>query len=292
MRNALLSTLLLLAFVSGAGSGCGSGGGKVAAVVNGTVITVKDVDDRLTALNPATRALFAGQKGRLLDQMVTESVLLQEANRRGLARNSEVRRLAREAERQIVVGKLLDDLRRERQPAVSDEQVASFYESNKENFKQPDTWRASHILVTEEADAKKALDRIKGGEPFAKVAQEVSIDPSKARGGDIGFFSKGQVIPEFEEAVLKLKPGEMSGILKTPLGYHIILLAEQKDAHVRSLEEVQEQVRQILQNQQGQQNVQQAVQELRSKARVKIEEKFSAPPVPAGEPVSAQKPAS
>ena len=287
MLNALFSLFLLLGFVSG----CGSGGGKSAAVVNGEVITVTQVDERLATLNPSTRALFAGQRGRLLDQMVTEAVLVQEANRRGLGRNPEVQKLMREAERQIVVGKLLDELRKEKQGAVSDEQAAQFYEANKENFKQPDSWRVSHILTADEAAAKKALDRIKGGEAFAKVAEEVSIDPSKARGGDIGSFTKGQVIPEFEEAVLKLKPGDMSGVVKTPLGYHIILLVEEKPAHLRSLEEVKDQIRQVIQNQQGQQNVQMAVQQLRSKARIKIQEEFS-PPAPAGKPAPSQKPAS
>lgn len=264
-------------------SGCGSDG-KVAAVVNGGVITVKEVNDRLAGMNPSAQSLFVDRKGRLLDQMITEEVLLQEAGRRNLARDVEVRRLVKEAEKQILVGKLLDNLRRERQPSISESQTAQFYEAHPEDFKQPESWRVSHILVTEETAAKKALERIKGGETFAQVAGELSIDPSKSRGGDIGFFSKGQVIPEFEEAVLKLKTGEMSGVVKTSLGWHVIQLTEHKGAHQRPLEEVRDQIRQVLQNQQGQQTVQAAIQDLRSKARIKIRENF--------EPVPSQKPAS
>ena len=273
---ALLLTGVLL-------SGCGSSG-KVAAVVNGRVITVKDLESRISNMNPSARASVSSQKGRLLDQMIVESILLQEAEKRGLDRDAEVRRLLQEAQKQILVGRLLEILRKEKEKEspVADEQIAQFYEANKANFIQPESYRASHILAADEAAAKKALDRIKAGESFAKVAEELSTDPSKSHGGDIGFFSKGQVIPEFEEACLKLKPGEMSGVVKTPLGYHIILLAEQKASHQRPLEEVRDQIRQVLQNQQGQQAVQGIVQELRSKAQVKIRENFNSPvPAPA-----------
>lgn len=273
------SRLLALLLAGVLLSGCGSSG-KVAAVVNGRVITVKHLESRLSSMNPSARASFSNQKGRLLDQMIVESILLQEAEKRGLDRDAEVRRLLQEAQKQILVGRLLEVLRKEKENPVADEQVAQFYEANKSNFMQPESYRASHILTADEATAKKAIDRIKAGELFAKVAEELSTDPSKSHGGDIGFFAKGQVIPEFEEACLKLKPGEMSGVVKTPLGYHIILLAEQKASHQRPLEEVRDQIQQVLQNQQGQQAVQGIVQELRSKAQVKIRENFNSP-VPA-----------
>ncbi len=277
----LPSLILLLIFASGCGSN-----GKVAAVVNGHVITTKDLDDRAAGMG-APSPLAPEQKTRLLDQMVVETVLLQEANRRGVGRDAEVRKLIREAQKQIMIGRLVDLLRKEKESPVTESQVAQFYEANKENFKQPDSWRVSHILTPDAETAKKALERVKGGEPFAKVAEELSMDPSKSRGGDIGFFSKGQVIPEFEEAAEKLKPGEMSGVVQTPLGYHILLLTEVKQAHQKPLEEVEDQIRQGLRGQQGQQQVQAIVQELRSKAQIKIKENFEAPSVPA-----SQKPAS
>ena len=281
MRSAIPSLLVLLIFASGCGSS-----GKVAAVVNGRVITTKELDDRLTGMGQSAGSLSADQKSRLLDQMVVETILLQEANQRGLSRDAEVSRLLHEAEKQILIGRLLEALRKEKEAPVTDEQVAQFYEANKDKFKQPDSYRVSHILVADAETAKKALDRVKGGEPFAKVAEELSIDPSKSRGGDIGFFTKGQVIPEFEEAAMKLKAGEISGVVQTPLGYHIILLTEQKPAHQKPLEEVKDQIRQGLQGQRGQQAVQSLIQELRSKAQVKIKERFEAPAVPSQKPAS------
>ena len=238
-------------------------------------------------MGSAGRSLTAEQRSRLLDQMVVETVLFQEASRRGLSRDSEVRKLLHEAERQILIGRLIELLRKEKTAPVTDEQVAEFYKANPESFKQPDSYRVSHILVSDSGTAQQALERIKGGEPFAKVAEELSTDPSKSRGGDIGFFSKGQVIPEFEAAAAKLKPGEISGVVQTPLGYHILLLTETKPAYQKTLEEVKDQIRKGLQNQQGQQAVQSVVQDLRSKSRIKIKEQFEAPAIP-----PSQKPAS
>ena len=279
----------VLILACAAASGCGSGG-KVAAVVNGRMITVEDVENRLSRMNSSGRTVFSEQKGRLLEQMIVETILLQEAEKRGLDRDAEVRKLLQEAHKQIMVGRLLEVLRKEKQPPITDEQMAKFYEANKSNFLQPETYRVSHILTGDEAAAKKALERVRGGEPFAKVAEDLSTDPSKSQGGDIGFFSKGQVIPEFEEACTKLKAGEMSGVVKTPLGYHIILLTDQKAAYQKPLEEVRDQIRQVLQNQQGQQAVQGVVQELRSKAQVKIRENFNSPvPATHGEPAAPPK---
>ena len=278
-----LPSLFLLLVLA---SGCGSGG-KVSAVVNGRVITAKEVDERAASMGSAGRSLTADQRSRLLDQMVVETVLFQEAGRRGLSRDAEVRKLLHDAERQILIGRLVELLRNEKAAPVTESQVAEFYEANKESFKQPDSFRVSHILVSDSETAKQALERVKGGEPFAKVAEELSTDPSKSRGGDIGFFSKGQGIPEFEAAAAKLKPGEISGVVQTSLGYHILLLTETKPAYQKPIEEVKDQIRQGLQSRQGQQAVQAIVKELRSKAQIKIKEQFEAPAVS-----PSQKPAS
>ncbi len=291
-RKTFVLFIALLSF-SVSLTGCGPSG-KVAALVNGHVITVKDLEDRLESMNPNNRAMFSENKSRLLDQMVLETVLVQEAKKRGLEHDAEVRKLLGEAEHQILVGRLLELHRKENKTPVTDEQIAQFYESNRASFLQPEGYRASHILVPDEETAKKALERVKGGEPFAKVAGELSTDPSKSQGGDIGFFNKGQVIPEFEAACMKLKPGELSDVVKTSLGYHVILLTEQKAARQKPLEEVKDQVRQALEGQQGQRLVEAFVQQLRSKAQIKIRENFSAPvPATGNQPAaSSQQPPS
>lgn len=257
-------------------AGCGSQG-KLEAVVNGQVITSKEVDERIARMNPAIRPSVANDRRRVVEQLVTETLLFQEANRRGLDRDREVRQLLQEARRQILIGRLLEVARQELRGTVPEEEIAHFYEAHRADFSQPESWRASHLLAADAATAEKALARIKGGESFAQVAQELSTDPSKARGGDIGFFSKGQVIPEFEAACKDLEPGQMSRVVKSPLGYHVILLTEKKAARDRTLEEVRDQIRQLLEGQQGQQKLEGYVQQIRSKSQVKIHEP-SAPP--------------
>lgn len=256
--------------------GCGSSG-KVAAVVNGHVITTREVEERFARLGPAVRESLGADRSRILEQMVTETIILQEANRRGLQRDKEVRRLVDEAQRQILIGRLLEILQKENNAAASEEEIANFYQQNPASFQQVESWRASHVLTPDEETAEKALSRVKGGEPFSQVAQELSADPSKARGGDIGFFSKGQVIPEFEAACRALKPGEISKVIKSPLGYHVIQLTEQRSARQKTLEEVHDQIRQALENQQGQRQLETVIQQLRSKSQVKIREVSSTP---------------
>jgi len=82
--------------------------------------------------------------------------------------------------------------------------------------------RCAHILVDKESKAKEVLEKLKNGESFSKLAQEYSIDSSRKRGGDLGYFGRGVMVKEFENAAFSLKPGEVSGIVKTQFGYHII----------------------------------------------------------------------
>lgn len=82
--------------------------------------------------------------------------------------------------------------------------------------------RASHILVQTEDKAKFLAEQLKKGADFAKLAREYSMCPSRAQGGDLGYFEKGQMVPEFEKAAFALRPGEVSGAVKTDFGYHLI----------------------------------------------------------------------
>lgn len=82
--------------------------------------------------------------------------------------------------------------------------------------------RCAHILVEKESLAKEILERIKKGESFAKLAEQYSTDGSRRRGGDLGFFGKGMMVKPFEEAAFSLEKGQVSGLVKTQFGYHII----------------------------------------------------------------------
>lgn len=141
------------------------------------------------------------------------------------------------------------------QVSVQEEDVKKYYETHRDEFKTPEMVRASHILIradknSSEEDKKKAkekaeelLKKIKSGEDFAKLASEFSDDPgSKTKGGDLGFFQKGRMIKPFEEAAFALKPGEVSGIVETQFGYHIIKVEERKEASIEPYEKVKESI--------------------------------------------------
>jgi parvulin-like peptidyl-prolyl isomerase len=107
--------------------------------------------------------------------------------------------------------------------------VKAYYEMHKDELESISQIRASHILVKTEEEAQKIAGRLKKGEDFATLAKKVSIDTASAKnGGDLGFFSAGQMVPEFESAAAKLKPGEISQPVKTKFGYHVIRVAEKK----------------------------------------------------------------
>jgi peptidyl-prolyl cis-trans isomerase D len=128
--------------------------------------------------------------------------------------------------------------------------VREFYDQHPERYKQPERVRARHLLLRVPPDASEeqvaeiraraeaALARIRGGEDFAAVAGELSEDPgSKAQGGDLGFFGRGQMVPAFEAAAFALEPGQVSEIVKTDFGFHVIRLEEHRPAEERSFDE-------------------------------------------------------
>jgi peptidyl-prolyl cis-trans isomerase C len=164
---------------------------------------------------------------------------------------------------------------------VTDEEVKKFYDENKDKlFKRPEQVRASHILcgvdpkaTKEEKDKAKAkaeelLKEVKAGKDFAELAKANSTCPSKEKGGDLGFFSKGQMVPAFESAAFALKPGEVSNVVETQFGYHIIKLTEKKDAGVANLDEVKERIRDYLKNAKIQKGVVDYIAQLKGKAKI------------------------
>ncbi len=123
---------------------------------------------------------------------------------------------------------------------VTDQEAKAFYDKNPDTFTLPEQVRASHILISVDpkasaADRKKArakaealLKQLKAGADFAKLAKEDSGCPSSKQGGDLGYFSKGQMVKPFEDAAWALKPGQLSGVVETQFGYHIIKVTEKR----------------------------------------------------------------
>ena len=119
---------------------------------------------------------------------------------------------------------------------ITDEEISAYFEQNKDSFAQQEQVEASHILVEDKATADKVLKKLNDGEDFAKLAKEYSKDASNAEnGGSLGYFGKGQMVPEFEEAAFKLKVNEISAPVKTEYGYHIIKVTGKKEEKAAKL---------------------------------------------------------
>ncbi|MEO6214353.1 MAG: peptidylprolyl isomerase [Vicinamibacterales bacterium] len=165
---------------------------------------------------------------------------------------------------------------------VTDEDIRTFYEKNPDKFKQPEGVRASHILIPlpqgGDADAKKAaktkaeslLKQIKGGGDFAKLAQEHSSDGSAQQGGDLGFFTRGQMVGPFEQAAFGLKPGQVSDLVETQFGFHIIKTTERKEPSTVPLEQVTDRVREFLTGQRKQERGEAFITGLKSKSKIEV----------------------
>ena len=165
---------------------------------------------------------------------------------------------------------------------VSDAEVKAFYDKNPDAFNQPEQIRASHILITVDpkasaADKKKAkekiealLKQIKAGIDFAKLAKEQSGCPSSKQGGDLGYFGKGQMVKPFEDAAWALKPGEVSGVVETQFGYHIIKLSEKKPASKMALDDVKAKIADSLKRQKVSEAINATLEEAKKKAKIEI----------------------
>ncbi len=219
---------------------------KVLAKVNGREITQSDLDAFFQTLGPQVQAQFQGEEGmkRLLDELVFQELFYVEAIEEKVAETedflAELEQVKENLLKQYGIRKLIESIN------VSDEEAKAFYEANPQYFQGQEQVSASHILVDEAEEAQKIYEELKAGLDFAEAAQKYSSCPSKEKGGDLGYFQKGQMVPEFEAAAFGLGENEMSEPVQTQFGYHIILKTGEKPAEVQDYAMVANQIVQQL----------------------------------------------
>ncbi len=243
---------------------------KVLARVSNKVITLKDFKDRISKVPPYYRAVVEKNKKRFLDETIVEILFYEEAIREGLNKDKEVREVINEAKKRILSAKLIQN-EVENKIKVRDEEIKQFYENNKDDFKTPELWRASHILVATEREARDILDELSKGASFEELARLRSMDATASRGGDVGYFRVGQLVPDFEKACLKLNVGETSDIVRTQFGYHVIKLTDKKEPAIESFEKVKKSIEGELKKKKRSELFDRLVQKMKNKYKVHIE---------------------
>jgi peptidyl-prolyl cis-trans isomerase C len=163
---------------------------------------------------------------------------------------------------------------------VSDTESKAYYDSHPDLFKQPEQVRASHILIkvdsgageSQKAEAHKKLEEIQEkaqkGEDFAALAREFSQGPSSARGGDLGYFRRGQMVKPFEEAAFALRPGEVSDIVETEFGYHLFKVIDKKPETTIAYKDIKDRLEQHLKQGKVQREISVYVEKLKEGAKV------------------------
>ncbi len=220
---------------------------KVLAMVGEKEITNYDVEGALKNLPPHQAMHFQSEEGKnqILEDLVNQELFYIEANENQLHNDEEFRTEMKKVEenllKQYSISKVLSNI------TLTEEEKKAFYEANKSKFAKPETASAKHILVDSEEVASDLLNKINSNEvSFEEAASEYSSCPSKEAGGDLGTFSKGQMVPEFEEAVFSMEKDEVRGPVQTQFGYHLIKLEDLNAGGESDYEEVKQEIERTL----------------------------------------------
>ena len=269
-----ISAALISVFLLTAGYGCAkkpADDQKVLARISNKYLTVGDFKKRMERLPSYFRDMVENNKKRFLDETIVEIMFYEEAIRQGLDKDKEVKDILNEAKKKILIAKLIQK-EVENKVKVDDAEARKYYEIHKEEYKSPELLRASHILVSTEAEAKEILDSLAKGASFEDLAKEKSMDATATRGGDIGYFRKGQLVPEFESAAANLNPGEMAPIVHTQFGYHVIKLTGKKEPEIEPFEKVKPKIVEEVKKAKRSELFDKLVMDLKNKYRVEMED--------------------
>lgn len=219
---------------------------KVAARVNGQPITEADIDAALVGMG-AKGERYNTPDGRkmVLEQLINKKLFLADAAKNLYEYDqqfkAEFQKLKEDMLANFAIAKAVDGVR------VTDEEAKKFFEENEKDLNSGESVSASHILVDSEEKANEIKAEIESGAvSFEDAARKYSSCPSSEQGGALGEFTRGQMVPEFDEACFSMKVGELRGPVKTQFGYHLIKLNDKKEATPLKYEDIADQIKQKL----------------------------------------------
>ncbi len=251
----------------------------VVARVNGEEIRMQALSEELRSLPPEARQVPQAMLFDLvLDNVISAALVAQAADAAGVDESEAFAEQMAIRRRKVLTQLYLQDVARK---AMTEEAVAAAYEAMKAEMGDKEEVHARHILVEDEAKAKEIIAELDGGMDFAKAAETYSTGPSKTQGGDLGFFAKEQMVPEFAEAAFALEPGSYTAApVQTQFGWHVIKSEAKRKAAPPPLD----QVRGDLQQKVVEQAITAEVERLTADAEI---EKVDRPAAPAAPPAAA-----
>lgn len=239
---------------------------EVLAVVGGEEITEELFNTFLQGVPKEQQAYLSNPQFReqCLEQLISLFLFAKKGQEEKLNETEEFKNIIVNAKRDVLAQLAMRETMKD--VTVSEEEVKEYYDANQTQYQKGTTVSAKHILVTSEEKCNEILAAITSGEKaFEEAAQEFSTCPSGQRGGDLGTFGKGQMVPEFEQAAFAAEIGQVVGPVKTQFGFHLIKVEAKNEATVASFEEVKENIKRTLVQQKQNQVYNETVAELKEK---------------------------
>ena len=259
---------------------------RVIAEVGDEKVLFGDLNNLIRMMPPSYQAMFssAEQINKLLERQIDNMLFAQEARRLKIDEDPDVRYKLEEFTKGILTQALIEKTVN-KNVTVTDKEIEEYYNNNRNEFQVPEKIKISHILIAVDANAgedtkaekrkqaEQILNKVKAGENFAELAQQYSDDASsKKRGGVLGFFPRGSKSKEIEEGAFNLKKDEVSEIILSDKGFHIIKLLDRKEGTTKSLEESRKKIKSKLTQKKKNEAIQDLLEDLKAKTKVVIHE--------------------
>ncbi|MCS7164166.1 MAG: peptidyl-prolyl cis-trans isomerase [Thermodesulfovibrio sp.] len=249
-------------------------GDEVVVKAGSSKLTKKEIEEDIKSLPPQTKIFLSSSEGieRLKDELIKRELLYEEAKKKNLANSEEFKRRVEEFKKITLINMLIEEEIKSLQQ-VTEKDAREYYEKNKDMFIKPVEVRLSQIVVKSEDEAKKVYERIDKGEDFAKIAKELSRDErTRASGGDIGFFKKGQLNPQIENVAFNLRKGQVSMPVNLKGELYIFKVTDVKGKAV-DFEQIKGQLIEQLKAKRQQDWFNSYIDELKKKHKVEVNEK-------------------
>jgi len=244
------------------------------ARVGDEVITRGDLGQILSQIPVQYRSRYSSAQGmkELVDRLIDMKMLAWEARKQGLNERPDMKMKLNNMIDQVLAHELENEIKKNLK--IGEQDIETYYKEHQDSYNNPVKVKASHILVESKDEAESILQALRGGADFAELAKEKSKCPSAAKGGDLGWFEKGKMDPAFEKAAFDLKKGELSDVVKSSFGYHLIKMENIRPARTKTLDQARKSIERTLERDLLETQVSDLKTRIRNEITVEVNEEY------------------